>query len=69
MSSIVLRVNELYDLVSEMKSDGCNYVKLDITDASSGELGYVHFDCLKVDEPGCSIDYEELDEVPAGYLP
>ncbi|MCI5874459.1 MAG: hypothetical protein PUJ55_10805 [Clostridiales bacterium] len=69
MSSIVLRVRELYERVSEMKSDGCDYVELEIIDSSKGEPAFIHFDCISVDAPGALIDYEELEEVPKGYLP
>lgn len=69
MSSIVLRVNDLYERVSEMKADGCDYVELDIVDASDGDPTFISFNCLKVNEPDCFIDYEELDEVPKEYLP
>ena len=69
MSSIILRVRELFERVNDMKTDGCDYVELSISDASANESAYIHFDCYKVSDPDACIDYEELDAVPKGYLP
>lgn len=69
MSSIILRVRELSERVDQMKADGCDYVELDISDATSSELASIHLECYKVSEPDISIDYEELEGVPESYLP
>ena len=69
MPSIVLRVRELLEYVKEMSADGCDYVGLNIHEASNSEPAFIHFDCYKVSEPDAVIDYEELEEVPRGYLP
>lgn len=69
MSSIILRVRDLAERVDQMKADGCDYVELDISDSTSSEPAYIHFDCYKVSEPDWSIDFEELEGVPQSYLP
>ena len=69
MSSIVLRVPELLERVAEMKSNGCDYVRLEFYEAENDEPAFLHFDGYKANDPGCIIDYEELEDVPFEYLP
>lgn len=69
MASITIRVRELFERVKDMRSDGCEYVEIDINDAADGEPAYIHFDCMKSSEPDAIIDYEDIDAVPKEYLP
>lgn len=61
MDSIIIRVDELAQKVSEMVGDGMDYVELTLTEAEPDLPAAVLFSAFKEDFPVEHIDYEEVD--------
>ena len=63
MDSIAVSVKELFEMASDLKNDGMDFVEISLQEADEDVPASLEFEAWSKSDPDCGVNYEGIDQI------